>query len=383
MQATRTPRPRTGPLAGVRVADFCWMGVGAMATRLLADFGAEVIKIEVPGTGDPFRGWGTVDYSPTFGSVNRSKKSVVLDLKSEQGKASAKKLIATADVVIENFRPGTLERLGLGYEELRAGNPRLIWCSITGFGNVGPLADRPGYDTVGQAMGGLLSVLTDMDQPRPMGISFSDHLAGMVAANGILAALQARHRTGRGQRVDTSLLEATVSFIGENAARFFENGTTPNRATRTHTAQVYAFVAGDGKPFVIHLSSPEKFWKGLTRVAGHPEWLEDPRFNPRKGRQKNYDVLHGLLGAVFATKDRAHWLQRLTEEDVPSGPLYDFAEVFADPQVETLGMRVRVPHAKLGEVDLVRNGVRLSDTPVRIDRPSPELGEHNKEILGE
>ena len=372
-----------GALDGIRVIELANYVSGPYAGMMLADFGAEVIKIEVPGTGDPFRGWGTVDYSPTFGSVNRSKKSVVLDLKSEAGKAAAAKLIAGADVVIENFRPGTLERLGLGYDDVRAGNPRLIWCSITGFGNLGPLADRPGYDTVGQAMGGLLSVLTDMDAPKPMGISFSDHLAGMVAANGILAALHARHSTGKGQRVDTSLLEATVSFIGENAARFFENGNVPDRATRTHTAQVYAFVARDDKPFVIHLSSPEKFWQGLTRVAGRPEWLDDPRFNPRKGRQKNYDALHGLLSDVFATQDREHWLRRLTEEDVPAAPIYDFAEVFADPQVETLGMRIRVPHPKLGEVDLVRNGVRLSDTPVRVDRPSPELGEHNREILGE
>jgi len=372
-----------GALDGIRVIELANYVSGPYAGMMLADFGAEVIKIEVPGTGDPFRGWGTVDYSPTFGSVNRSKKSVALDLKSETGKASAAKLIASADVVIENFRPGTLERLGLGYDDARVGNPRLIWCSITGFGNLGPLADRPGYDTVGQAMGGLLSVLTDMDAPKPMGISFSDHLAGMVAANGVLAALHARHSTGKGQRVDTSLLEATVSFIGENAARFFENGKVPQRATRTHTAQVYAFVAGDDKPFVIHLSSPEKFWQGLTRVAGRPEWLDDQRFNPRKGRQKNYDVLHGLLSEVFATRDREHWLRRLIEEDVPAAPIYDFAEVFADPQVEMLGMRIRVPHPKLGEVDLVRNGVRLSDTPVRVDRPSPELGEHNREILGE
>jgi len=371
-----------GALDGIRVVELANYVSGPYAGMMLADFGAEVIKIEVPGTGDPFRGWGAVDYSPTFGSVNRSKKSVVLDLKTPDGKAAAARLIASADVVIENFRPGTLERLGLGYDESRAGNPRLIWCSITGFGNLGPLADRPGYDTVGQAMGGLLSVLTDMDAPKPMGISFSDHLAGMVAANGILAALQARHRTGRGQRVDTSLLEATVSFIGENAARLFENGKVPDRATRTHTAQVYAFVAGDGKPFVIHLSSPEKFWKGLARVAGHPEWLGDPRFNPRRARQKNYDTLHAALREVFATRDREHWLRRLTEEDVPSGPLYDFAEVFDDPQVKALDMRVKVPHPKLGEVELVRNGVRLSDTPVRIDRASPELGEHNREILG-
>lgn len=373
----------SGALDGIRVIELANYVSGPYAGMMLADFGAEVIKIEVPGTGDPFRGWGTVDYSPTFGSVNRSKKSVVLDLKTVDGKAAAAKLIDGADVVIENFRPGTLERLGLGYDEMRASNPRLIWCSITGFGNYGPLADRPGYDTVGQAMGGLLSVLTDMDAPKPMGISFSDHLAGMVAANGILAALHARHRTGRGQRVDTSLLEATVSFIGENAARFFENGKAPNRATRTHTAQVYAFVAGDGKPFVVHLSSPEKFWRGLTRVAGHPEWLEDPRFNPRWARQKNYDVLHRALSEVFVTREREHWLRRLTEEDVPSGPLYDFAEVFSDRQVEALGMRVSVPHPKLGQVELVRNGVRLSETPVRIERSSPELGEHNHEILEE
>jgi formyl-CoA transferase len=371
-----------GALDGIRVVELANYVSGPYAGMMLADFGAEVIKIEVPGTGDPFRGWGTVDYSPTFGSVNRSKKSVVLDLKTGEGKAAAATLIADADVVIENFRPGTLERLGLGYDELRVANPRLIWCSITGFGNLGPLAERPGYDTVGQAMGGLLSVLTDMDAPKPMGISFSDHLAGMVAANGILAALHARHRTGKGQRVDTSLLEATVSFIGENAARFFENGKAPNRATRTHTAQVYAFVAGDGKPFVIHLSSPEKFWQGLTRVAGHPEWLEDPRFNPRRARQTNYDTLHALLSEVFKSQKREHWLQRLTEEDVPSGPLYDFAEVFNDPQVEALGLRVSVPHPKLGKVELVRNGARLSDTPVRIERASPELGEHNHDILG-
>ncbi len=244
---------------------------GPYAGMMLADFGAEVIKIEVPGTGDPFRGWGTVDYSPTFGSVNRSKKSVVLDLKSETGKAAAAKLIAGADVVIENFRPGTLERLGLGYDELTRGNPRLIWCSITGFGNLGPLADRPGYDTVGQAMGGLLSVLTDMDAPKPMGISFSDHLAGMVAANGILAALQARHRTGKGQRVDTSLLEATVSFIGENAARFFENGKVPNRATRTHT-RAGLCVRGRRRQTVRHSSV----------VAGEVLEGADPRRRPSR-----------------------------------------------------------------------------------------------------
>jgi formyl-CoA transferase len=215
-----------------------------------------------------------------------------------------------------------------------------------------------------------------------MGISFADHLAGMVACNGVLAALQARHVTGKGQRVDTSLLESVVSFIGENAARYFENGKVPNRATRTHTAQVYAFVAGDGKPFVIHLSSPEKFWRGLLKVAGRLEWKDDPRFNPRPSRQKNYTILHQGLSEVFATKDREHWLRLLSEEDVPSSALNDFAEVFNDPQVQTLEMRVKVPHPKLGEVELIRNGARLSETPVKVHKCSPELGEHNDELLG-
>jgi formyl-CoA transferase len=225
-------------------------------------------------------------------------------------------------------------------------------------------------------------VLTDRKAPQPMGISLSDHLAGTVASYGILAALMARNVSGRGQKVETSLLQATLAFLGENAANYFEDGRVPSRATRCQRAQVFAFTAGDGLPFVVHLSSPEKFWKGLATVAGHPEWLTDKRFNPRKARQKHYDALHGLLSEVFAGREREHWLKRLTEEDVPSGPLYDFAEVFTDPQVQALGMKVSVPHPKLGAVDLVRNGVRLSDTPVRIDRASPELGEHNHDVLG-
>jgi crotonobetainyl-CoA:carnitine CoA-transferase CaiB-like acyl-CoA transferase len=221
-----------------------------------------------------------------------------------------------------------------------------------------------------------------MEEPKPMGISFADHLSGMVACNGVLAALQARHLTGKGQRVDTSLVESIISFCGENASRYFENGIVPKRATRTHTAQVYAFVAGDAKPFVIHLSSPEKFWRGLCKVVGRTEWKDDPRFNPRRSRQKNYDILHQGLSEIFATREREHWLRLLSEEDVPSSALNDFAEVFNEPQVQALKMRVKVPHPKLGQVELIRNGARLSDTPARVDKCSPELGEHNDEILG-
>ena len=230
--------------------------------------------------------------------------------------------------------------------------------------------------------GGLLSLLTDISDPKPMGISLSDHLAGMTATNGILGALIARGRTGRGQLVETSLLESTLSFCGENAARFFENGKVPGRATRTHQAQVYAFTAADGKAFVVHLSSPTKFWEALTRVAGHPEWIEDPRYRSKELRGKNYDALNAALADVFRQNKREHWLQLLLEADVPSAPLNTFDDVFSDPQVQHLKMRIDVPHPKLGSVGYIRNGVRLSETPTHVKSCSPELGEHNEEILG-
>ena len=371
----------SGALEGVRVIEFANYVSGPYAGMLLGDMGADIIKVEEPSKGDPFRGWGRVEYSPTFGSVNRNKKSVTLDLKSEQGKADARALVLSADVVIENFRVGTMDRLGLGYEQFREANPGLIWCSITGYGADGPYAMRPGYDTVGQASSGLLSLLTDIADPKPMGISLSDHLSGMNAANGVLGAIIARGRTGRGQRVETSLLEATLSFCGENAARFFENGKVPGRATRTHQAQVYAFTASDGKAFVVHLSSPTKFWVALTQVAGHPEWAEDARFKTKEARGKNYDVLNKALGEVFGAQTREHWLDLLLQKDVPAAPLNTFDDVFADPQVQHLQMRVDVPHPTLGTVGYVRNGVRLSETPNSVRFCSPELGEHNDEIL--
>ena len=373
----------TAALEGIRVVEFANYVSGPYAGMLLGDFGAEVIKVESPDGGDPFRGWGRVEYSPTFGSVNRNKKSVALDLKSADGLTAARALIRTADVLIENFRIGTMERLGLGYDVVARDNPGLVWCSITGFGSDGPYASRPGYDTVGQSLSGLLSLLTDLQHPRPMGISLSDHLSGVTACNGIMAALIARGRTGKGQRVDTSLLEATVSFCGENAARFFENGKVPNRATRTHQAQVYAFVAADGKPFVVHLSTPTKFWQALARVAGRPEWLADPRFATKETRGRHYEILHDELAKIFATDIRSAWLAKLQAADVPAAPLNTLDEVFGDPQVQHLGLRQDVPHRRLGTVGLVRDGVRMSATPPQIRSASPELGEHTEEILSQ
>jgi len=372
----------SGPLSGIRVVDFSRVLAGPLCARTLLDLGAEVIKIEPPRPDvSRFAFPSTPGMSGYYAQQNAGKRNVSIDLNVHGARELALQLCDTADVVVENFRAGTLRYFGLDYETLAARNPRLIYASITGFGPSGPYAQRAGYDTVGQAMSGLLSVLTDLSNPQPMGISLSDHLTGMMAAYGILGALMARERTGRGQRVDTSLLSATVAFLGENAARLFETGKKPSRATRTHSAQVYAFLDANRKGFVVHLSSPTKFWRGLTEVAGHPEWQDDPRFSAKRDRQLNYDVLHGLLAAVFQTRDRDHWLALLLAQDVPSAPIYTLDEVFDDPQVKHLGLKREVPHPKLGQVSLVGGGVSLSATPVEIRSVAPDYGQHTDEIL--
>ena len=372
----------SGALDGFSVLEIANYVSGPYAGMLLADLGATVIKIEGPNGGDPFRGWGTVEYSATFGSLNRNKKSVVLDLKSAGDLELLRGLVADTDVLIQNFRPGTLERSGLGYDDVHEVNPRLVYASITGFGNEGPYRDFPGYDTVGQGMSGLLSLLTEMNDPKPMGISLSDHLAGIFACYGVLAALLARERTGRGQHVETSLLESSIAFLAENAANFFEgNGKSPSRSTRTHQAQVFTFVAADGKPFVVHLSSPPKFWQGLLVAAGAETMTTDERYATRPGRIKNYDALNAELGAIFRTKPRDVWLELLRKNDVPCGPLNDFKEVFDDPQVELLQLKRTLPHAKRGSVTVVGSPVRLSDTPVTITNSAPELGADTERYL--
>jgi formyl-CoA transferase len=372
-----------GALEGIRVLEFASYVSGPFAGMLLSDLGAEVVKVEPPDGGDPFRNWGKQDYNGTFGSMNRNKKSVTLDLKTEGGRASARRLASGADVIIENFRSGVMERLGLGYKALAADNPRLVYCSITGFGSDGPYRSRPGYDTVGQAVSGLLAVLTDRKAPQPMGVSLSDHLAGMFAAYGVLAALMARTTSGRGQKVETSLLQATLAFLGENAATFFDDGRVPSRATRCQRAQVFAFTAGDGLPFVVHLSSPEKFWRGLLAVTGREALATDERFRTREMRVKNYDALCAELTTAFQARPRTEWLRLLEVKDVPSGPINTIDEVFADPQVVALAMRKDLPHRTRGTVSVVGNPVRLSATPPRVETAAPDLGAHNDAFLRE
>jgi crotonobetainyl-CoA:carnitine CoA-transferase CaiB-like acyl-CoA transferase len=371
----------SGALADIKIIEIASYVTGPFASQLLADMGADVVKIEEPRRGDPFRGWGEKNYSATFCSLNRNKRSLTLDLRHDQAREIVLKLAAQSDVLIQNFRPGVMEKRGLGYEDVRKINSKLVYCSISGFGPKGPYRDMAGYDTIGQARSGLLSLLTDPGKPQGMGISFSDHLTGMYACYGVLAALMNRMLTGQGQLVETSLLRASVSFIAENAARYFETGHVPRRKHRTTTAGVFAFVDRENLPFILHMSSPDKFWNALFKVVGKSEWSTDPRFNSRQGRIANYDILSEGLQEIFKRGRRKEWLKQLIDNDVPAAPLNTLDEVFDDPQVREYGFPQVMTHPKMGDVKMVGNAVTLSRTPPSMDKPPPTLGEHAEDIL--
>src|SRR5919106_381777 len=265
---------------------------GPYATVLLADLGARVIKIESPPDGDPYRYFAPDPYySFNFAHLNRNKESLVLDLKSPEGKEICLRLIKKADVFVENFRPGTADKLGLGDHALRGLNARLVYCSISAFGQSGPYVDKPGFDTLGQAVSGLLSLLGDPDDPKVMGMAVSDYVTGLSAGYGILGALLARGKSGAGTRVETSLLQATLSFIGETAAGYMRTGNVPNRMARVKNAHAFAFLCGDGLPLAIHCSVPEKFWLSLLEATGRMDLAADERFSTRDARRQNYAPL--------------------------------------------------------------------------------------------
>ena len=371
----------SGALQGVKVLEIGSYVTGPYAGMLLGDLGAEVIKVENKPYGDPFRGWGRTVLNPTFCSLNRNKKSITLNLKTVEAQGIFLELADGADVIIENLRTGAVDSLGIGYETVRARNPRIVYCSISGFGSEGPYVQLPAYDTIGQAMGGLLSLLTDLDDPKPMGISLADHLTGIFACYGILAALHGRMITGEGQLVETSLLQSVVSFVQENAANYFEESRVPRRDTRPRGPQAHCFVAGDGLPFVIHLSSPEKFWVGLTDAVGRPEMRDDIRFADRSARMEHYNELHDILADAFVTAPREEWITRLREKDVPCSPLNTLEEVFLDPQVQALGMSIDLERPGGTPVRVTGSPIRLSATPPTYDLRPPLLGEHNEEVL--
>jgi len=374
----------TSALSDITVIECSTFVTGPYAAALLADLGARVIKIESPPDGDPYRYFAPDPFfSPNFAHLNRNKESLVLDLKSEKGKEICVGLIKKADVFVENFRPGTAERLGLGYEALRAINRGLVYCSITAFGKSGPYADKPGFDTLGQAMGGLLSVLTDLDEPKVMGIALSDYTTGLSAGYGILGALLARQKTGQGSKVETSLLQATLSSIGETAAGYLRTGQIPDRLARVKNAHAFAFLAKDKLPLVVHCSVPEKFWNAFLKAVNRTDLAEDQRFKTRDSRRKNYAALEKELAGTFATRTRAEWLKRLEENDVPAAPLYNVAEVLSDPQVEHLGLVEEVEHPQVGKLKFVGPAVSFTNLSREKAKPPPLIGEHTKAILTE
>jgi crotonobetainyl-CoA:carnitine CoA-transferase CaiB-like acyl-CoA transferase len=375
---------RVGLLKNLTVVECSTFVTGPYAAALLGDLGARVIKIESPPDGDPYRYFAPDPFfSFNFAHLNRNKESLALDLKSSKGKEICLELIKRADVFVENFRPGTAERLGLGYDASRELNPRLVYCSISAFGQSGPYANKPGFDTLGQAVSGLLSLLTDPDEPKVMGMAVSDYVTGLSAGYGILGALLGREKSGDGCRVETSLLQATLSFIGETAAGYMRTGLVPNRMARVKNAHAFAFVCKDKLPIAIHCSVPEKFWLALLKAADRMNLAEDPRFKTRDSRRQNYEALESALAPVFLTRSRAEWLQRLEANDVPVVPLYNVAEVLKDPQVRHLDLVEELAHPQAGKLQFVGGPVRYDGLTKEQSTPPPLLGAHSAAILKE
>ncbi|MBI4493506.1 MAG: CoA transferase [Chloroflexi bacterium] len=371
-----------GPLAGIRVLDLGQFISAPYTGVLLAEMGAEVLKVEPP-TGDPFRTWEGEGFGPSFAAFNRGKRSLVLDLKTPRDRERLLHLAETADVFLENFRPGVTARLGIDYETLKSANPRLVYCTVTGFGPDGPYVDRPSYDSVAQGLSGLTGLFLDPEQPRLRGPASADSLTGLTAAFAITTALVASKQTGRGQHVEVNMLHSLVHFLGYVVAKHVMGGIEPGPDTHARSAQAYVFRAADGKPFLIHLSSPPKFWQHLCEAIGRSDLLTDPRFATRKERVRRYEELAEELQRVFETRSRQEWLEVLVAHEVPCAPANRISEVVQDPQVQHLGIVDVEEDPSLGPIPRFRPPARFSeDTPPVLARP-PLLGEHTREILDE
>ena len=371
-------------LKGIRVVELTAVITGPLAGQMLADLGADVIKIEHPDGGDMFRNWRGGLYSSQFLAYNRNKRSLSLNLRSGEGREVMLRLVETADVVLENFRPGVMERLGLGLEALRERNPRLIYCSITGFGEDGPYVHRPAYDAVAQSLSGVSSMFLDPDNPQLTGPTIADNMTGINAAYGILGALFERERTGVARRIDVNMLESSLTFMPDPWSNLMNGQIPQGPLARVKASQSYAMRWGDGKLLAIHLSSPPKFWQGVQNAFERTDLGTDPRFAEREGRIENYVELRDEFQKAAETMPRDHWLARLEAEDVPFAPVYTLPEVFDDPQIEHLDPFVSIAHPTEGDMSLVRRPIRFDGT--REDQPlepPPTLGEHTTGLLAE
>jgi crotonobetainyl-CoA:carnitine CoA-transferase CaiB-like acyl-CoA transferase len=370
-----------GTLAGIRVLEQGTFITGPCAGMMLADLGADVIKVESP-EGDPYRAYQNGQYSPHFQAYNRNKRSLALNLKNAPDHKLFEGLVREADVFIQNFRPGTAERLGVGVARLQELNPRLVYCSISGFGSSGPYTERPSYDSVAQALSGFLSVVVDFRRPQFLGPALADAITGMYASQAILGALIERGRTGRGRLVEISMLEAMTHFAVEPFAAYFALGETPTSADRPRLAQAYILRTADQRLIAIHLSSLEKFWVGLVAALEAPELASDPRFHTRLGRIAEYEALRVELDERFSRQPLSYWVERLQKSDVPHAPINRIDEVVEDPQVEHLGIVVPIesPH---GATHAVRPAAQFDGERAHSVRAAPLLDEHGAAIRAE
>jgi crotonobetainyl-CoA:carnitine CoA-transferase CaiB-like acyl-CoA transferase len=377
----------SSPLKGVRVLELGQFIAGPYAGLQLADLGATVIKIERPQGGDAFREFGFAaspkGYSHNFCAFNRNKLSVTLDVGSPRGREAFLKMASQADVVLENFRPGVMKRLGLGYDALRGANPRLVTCSIAGFAEDGPYGDRPAYDAVGQALSGLLSLFLDPKDPRTLGPTLSDQVTGMQACMAVLAALHERERTGRGARVEVTMVEASMALIPDAFTAYTHAGHVMQPESRAAVSLSFAFACAEGKLIAIHVSSMEKFWRALLDAVGRTDLGEDARFSDRMGRIKNYEALVQTLRPVFSARPREYWAQKLAAHDVPAAVVHSIPEAMDEPEVKYLGMLHPLEHPRYGKKTAMRRATRIDGERESAPLPPPALGEHTGAVLAE
>jgi crotonobetainyl-CoA:carnitine CoA-transferase CaiB-like acyl-CoA transferase len=387
-----------GPLSHIRVLDLSRIMAGPWAGQILADLGADVVKVERPGVGDDTRGWGPPFLKDEAGretrdagyflAVNRGKRSIAIDLAEREGQRIVRALAAKADIVLENFKAGALRKYGLGYDDLAALNPALIYCSITGFGQDGPRRDQAAYDFMIQGMSGLMSVTGEADGkpgggPQKVGVPIVDIMTGMYAAIAVLAALARRAETGQGECIDIGMLDVGVSFLANQAMNFLISGKPPRRSGNAHPniQPQDVFRARDGF-LVLAVGNDDQFAR-FCGVIGRRDLAADERFRTNAGRVRNNATLTPLLAEILATQDRDHWVRGCSHAGVPCGPINTVPEVFADPQIKHRGMLIGIAHAVAGSVPQVASPMRFKHAPLRHDRPPPLLGEHTEEILRE
>ena len=380
-----TASTSSGPLAGVVVLDLTQILAGPMCTMVLADMGADVIKVEKPNGGDDNRRMGPPfikDWSAGFIAVNRNKRSLALDLQNEEGRKVFRRLVEGADVVVENFRPGVMERLGLAYDELRKIKPALVYCTISGFGSTGPARNRGGFDLVAQGVSGLMSITGHPNSPpAKVGVPITDLTAGLYGANGIMAAYVHALKTGEGQMVDTSLMEAGVAYTVWESSVYFAEGEIPGPLGSAHRVSAPYQALRTRNGYLNLGAATQPTWEQLCRAIGREDLMDDDRFRNPWDRKAREEELAALLEGTFTTEDTEHWLELLDNAGVVAGPIYNMEQVYRDPQVLAREMLVHTEDPDLGTIRNIGVPVKLSETPGSIRRRAPALGEHSAEIL--